>query len=148
MLYLKVGKRYRLYRFMNAAILSINGKTSAIGNKDDLRDKLQNISKTPFCEVWITLSDGKSISALINREISWLMYLRYDGDPGFSSRNAEIAEDKNEMVTFYLSNGQRDQYPLSYTVSTASAVSALEYFFAAGDMAPWIKWHDDSIVED
>ena len=50
--------------------------------------------------------------ALINGEFGWLMYLRYDGDAGFSSRNPSYQGPSDAMIEYFLSNGQLDEYPV------------------------------------
>ena len=42
-----------------------------------------------FTEAWITTSDGQAMCALTNEGLGWLMYLRGEGDAGFSSRNPD-----------------------------------------------------------
>lgn len=41
------------------------------------------------------------------------MYLRYNGDAGFSSRNPSYAGQPDANQEYYLSNGQREEYPLA-----------------------------------
>jgi hypothetical protein len=54
-----------------------------------------------------------SLSALINGDMGWLMYLRYEGDVGFSMRNPNYIGAMDEVEEYYLENGQRDEYPKS-----------------------------------
>ncbi len=48
-----------------------------------------DIDRSRFDEVWVNLPDGQAMCALINDDFGWLMYLRENGDAGFSSRNPD-----------------------------------------------------------
>jgi hypothetical protein len=69
------------------------------------------------------------------------MYLRFEGDSGFSTRNPEYRGSLEALIEYRLANGQRDEYPAAWDISTAEAVRALEYFLIEGKMAPWLEWH-------
>jgi hypothetical protein len=71
------------------------------------------------------------------------MYLRYDGDAGFSSRNAGYSGPE-EAVDYFLSNGQRDEYPASWAYPTHEAFAALEWFAKNKVSPPTITWFNDS----
>jgi hypothetical protein len=70
-----------------------------------------------------------------------LMFLRERGDTGFMSR-ADGPVAGPEQREFRLSNGQRDEYPASWTLSVARAHEALEHFFQTGERAPFVVWND------
>lgn len=73
------------------------------------------------------------------------MFLRENGDPGFSSRAAETFSSLTESETeFFLDNGQREKYPIEWTVPLEQGFKALGYFLTNEKMASWINWHDDS----
>lgn len=96
-----------------------------------------------FREVWLESPDGKVLLALINGEVGWLMYLREPCDAGFSSRNPSYAGPEDEMVEYYLSNGQRDLYPRAWAYPTDIVERALDYF-RQHNAPPFIAWHNDS----
>ena len=56
----------------------------------------------------------KSCARAINGDFGWLMYLRGNGDPGFSSRNPNYDGPPDAQIDYELSNGQRDLYPASW----------------------------------
>ncbi len=82
--------------------------------------------------------------ALINGEFGWLMYLRYDGDAGFSSRNPSYQGPSDAMIEYFLSNGQLDEYPASWALPTGDVRRALREFQTDGKPPVWIAWHSDS----
>jgi hypothetical protein len=71
-----------------------------------------------------------------------LMFLRESGDTGFTSR-ADGPVAGPEQREFWLSNGQRNEYPASWTVSVPRAREALEHFFQTSERAPFVIWNDD-----
>jgi hypothetical protein len=79
----------------------------------------------------------------MNGEAAWLMFLRFEGDAGFSTRNPNYSGPHGGVIEYYLSNGQRDEYPASWNVSTDEALRALEYFGTEEKMAPWLQWHEE-----
>jgi hypothetical protein len=97
-----------------------------------------------FREVWVELPDGQSMCALINGEVGWLMYLRYNGDAGFSSRNPAYGGDTSRMIEYVLSNGQRDEYPASWALQRSVIDGALQYFRDNGRPPPFVRWHNDT----
>jgi hypothetical protein len=125
--------------------LKINKVLYEVTDSDELRVRLAQIRRTQFSEVWLQHTAGwPAIAALINGEAAWVMYLRYEGDAGFSTRNPQYAGPKKAVIEYYLSNGQRDEYPASWNITTAEAIRGLEFFFEEEGMAPWLHWYDDS----
>jgi hypothetical protein len=90
------------------------------------------------------------------------MYLRHDqGDSGFSSRNPMFDEsdatlsglafdgrfgrDRVPVITYRLSNGQKDDFPASWALPEPDIMRALEYFVEHdGRRSPFVRWHDDA----
>src|SRR4029453_14880055 len=97
-----------------------------------------------FAEIWLQRDTGQWLGVLINSSRAMLVYGRFEGDPGFSSRTSPEESESEELVEFVLSNGQHDDYPAFWTVSTEVALRAIVYLFTNGQPAPWITWHDDS----
>lgn len=102
------------------------------------------IDRSRFNEVWVESPDGQSMCALINGDRGWLMYLREEGDAGFSSRNPDYAGPIDAEIEYYLSNGQRDTYPASWALPVADVQRALEYFKREYRPPAWVTWHNDS----
>lgn len=96
----------------------------------------------PFDEVWVQLPDGQALCALINGDRGWLMYLREEGDAGFSSCNPEYDGPPGAEIEYYLSNGQRDVYPASWALPIAEVRRALEYFERERRRPPCVVWHE------
>ena len=125
--------------------LKINKVLYEVNDSDELRVRLAQIRRIQFSEVWLQHTAGwPAIAALINGDAAWLMLVRYEGDPGFSTRNPQYAGPKKAVIEYYLSSGQRDEYPASWNITTAEAIRALEFFFEDEGMAPWLDWYDDS----
>lgn len=73
-----------------------------------------------------------------------MMYLRHDGDEGFSSRNAAYAGPRELMMKFMLANGQMDEYPASWTYPVETVFDALVAFARDGRVPDSIAWFNDS----
>src|SRR5271157_2919991 len=123
--------------------LIINQNEFAIASVEELRAELARVAEEDFAEVWLRpAADGASLCALINAESAWLMYLRHEGDPGFSTRNPEYSGAEDATIEYRLANGQLDRYPAAWAVSTKAALPALEHFFSTSERAPWLQWHE------
>ncbi|HET6760930.1 MAG TPA: Imm1 family immunity protein [Gemmatimonadaceae bacterium] len=114
-----------------------------VASLEDLRSMLSRTAKPDTTEFWLTSPDGSRMCMLRRQSRALLMFLGPgDADAGFTTRaDGEIAG--SELVTFTLANGQRDEYPASWTVEAKRAREALEYFFTTGTMPPFLNWHDD-----
>ncbi|PYU69001.1 MAG: hypothetical protein DMG49_14615 [Acidobacteria bacterium] len=124
--------------------LKINKVLYEVTDSDELQVRLAQIRRTQFSEVWMQhAADWPAMGALINGEAAWLMYVRYEGDAGFSTLNAQYAGPEKAVIEYYLSNGQRDEYPAAWNITTAEAFRGLEYFFEEEGMAPWLQWHEE-----
>ena len=97
-----------------------------------------------YQEIWLNSPDGQSLCALINGDVGWLMYLRKNGDAGFSSRNPHYSGSERATIDYVLSNGQRDEYPASWALSIFDVKRALKYFQDHNRPPPFIHWHNDS----
>jgi len=125
--------------------LKINKVQYEVSELDELQVRLPQIRRTQFSEVWLQHTDGwPALCALINGESAWLMFLRYEGDAGFSTRDPKYSGPPKAKIEYYLSNGQRDEYPASWNITTTEALRALEHFLEEETMAPWLTWQDDS----
>lgn len=125
-------------------ILGVNGHEYVIQNAEELEWQFERIQGTQFAEIWLQHETGQWLGVLINRNRAMLIYGRFEGDPGFSSRSSPEENESEELVEFILSNGQRDEYRASWTVSTELALRGIVYLFTHGQPVPWITWHDDS----
>ncbi|MGC5700453.1 hypothetical protein J4P02_09625 [Pseudomonas sp. NFXW11] len=69
-----------------AISIFFNGHTEDITSREELREALERFDEVPQFELWVSITDGPSICMLRNGEHAWLMYLRYEGDSGFTSQ--------------------------------------------------------------
>lgn len=97
-----------------------------------------------FDEIVEIAEDGQRLVALINGDVGWLMYLRHDGDAGFSSRNPDHDGPPEATIEYELSNGQHDWYPASWALPLEQVMRALDYFRERRKQPPFIHWHNDS----
>ena len=107
-------------------------------------DKLDQLLQSPdqFKEIWLKGKNGESLCTLINGGIGWLMYLRFEGDAGYSSRNPNVTSTRD--VEFILNNGQRDIYPENWTYDIHELRAAMQSFLVDGKRPNEIVWHDDT----
>ncbi|MEO3946880.1 hypothetical protein [Gorillibacterium sp. CAU 1737] len=101
--------------------------------------------KDQYQEIWVTNEpDEQTVVALLNGEYGWLMYLREEGDAGFSSRNPDYAGPEEATMEFFLSNGQCDEYPMAWVLPVERVYAAIEYFKIHHKPPAFIVWHNDS----
>jgi ribosomal protein L7/L12 len=132
----------------------------------ELRQELAPFASQQFREIWVSVdAGGPSLAALMNTNVGWLMYLRHnDGDPGFSSRNpmydesdatlgglafdGQFGRERVPVITYRLSNGQKDEFPASWALPESDIMRALEYFVQHEGRRPsFVQWHDDAVAE-
>jgi len=102
-----------------------------------------HLSGRRYSEVWLSLSEGRDVSMLVNGNRAWLMYLVNTDEECWHTLGGAEASDRKE-VEFRLANGQMDRYPESWVISTEAAVTALEYFLRSGERDPAVSWLRDS----
>jgi hypothetical protein len=100
-------------------------------------------ASTSFREIWEKKPDGRALCALLNGERGWLMYLQEPGDSGYSSRDPDYDGPAGAMMPFVLANGQRDEYPVGWTLPLSVVERALAHFKKTGKRAPFVRWHAD-----
>ena len=119
--------------------LTISHEIYKVSQPQELKQLLSE-APCPLVEVGLNNKDGwPTICALINADSGWLIYLRSEGDSGFSTRNPEYRGSPTAVIEYLLADGQRDEYPASWDISTAEAMRALEYFLTEEKMAPWLE---------
>ena len=95
-------------------------------------------------EVWTYSADGQSLCALLSGDVGWLMYLRENGDTGFSTRNPNYRGPNDTIIEYRLENGQTDTYPAAWALPVTELQKAVAYFITNAKPAPWLVWHNDS----
>jgi hypothetical protein len=125
--------------------LKVNSCVFDVRNVEQLSAALKEAGNSLFYEVWLSFPDGgPALCALINGEAAWLMYLPNDeGQPGCSTRNPDYTGPEDARIEYRLGNGQVDQYPAAWNITTQQAVRALEHFVTNPKPAPWLVWHND-----
>ena len=122
-------------------VVTFNGKQQEVSSIEQFGVALDRFDQVGEFEVWLSASQGQAICMLRNGSNAWLMYLRHDGDTGFTS-NAETS--RTGVASYTLSNGQVDEYPLSWCIEVEQCYKALAYFFAnEGGKPEWVPWHEN-----
>lgn len=111
-----------------------------IHTRAELDDALRP-ARPQFLELRVETPDGAALYALLNGDSGWLMYLRENGDAGFSSRNPAYAGPSDSVIQYRLDNGQLDEYPASWALPVEEVKNAIRHFLRTGEPAPWIVWH-------
>src|SRR5262249_52772419 len=89
-------------------------------------------------ELWVATEDGPSIVMLRNQDNAWLMYLRFTGDSGFVTKGDQ---NRQGVSTYKLSNGQIDEYPLSWCIDLEQCYKAIAYFIVNdGARYDFVDW--------
>lgn len=99
-------------------------------------------------EIWVDGPNGQFLCALINGDVGWLMYLRHEGDAGFSSRNPDYVGDADAEIEYVLGNGQQEWYPASWSLPLSIVKRALNHFRSTGTVPPFVTWHNDGGDEE
>ena len=95
-------------------------------------------------EVWVERSDGSRVCALLSSRQGWMMYLRHEADPGFSTRNPRYSGPPDATLEFMLSNEQLDLFPAAWTYPAEDVLRGLEQFAVEGVFPREFEWHNDS----
>jgi len=120
--------------------VSFNGTLEEIVTIEELGEALSRFDQVPRFELWLSVPDGPSMSMLRTGENAWLMYLRHEGDGGFTSVGRANSQGTEH---FLLSNGQEDEYPLAWCVELEQCYKAVAYFYVNDGARPeWIQWHE------
>lgn len=97
-----------------------------------------------YAELWVTLPSGRTICALINGDLGWLMVPREGDSADLVSRNPTYAGDPQAEIEYRLDNGQLDRYPAAWALPFADVQRALEAFLTNEALPAWVTWHEDS----
>jgi hypothetical protein len=127
------------------AAVTLNDVPKPTNDVEDLRKLLIGLDREESNQVVLERESGEALFAQVLGGQAWLMYLMYDGDPGFTTRNPSYAGSPDDILAFTLPNGQTDEYPAGWWLPDQVVFRALEYFYAHGGMAPWLTWNDDSL---
>lgn len=132
-------------------MLRLNNEEFVIDTIADLRARLATLHQTHLADVDLYEVDDPGeegtfycLAMLTHDDRALLIYFRYAGDAGFSSRDPAYGGPIDAMLDFQLSNGQVDTYPAYWTIPLADAMCAMEFACLHRDRAPWVTWNDDS----
>lgn len=107
---------------------------------EDFGVALDNFDVEPQFELWLKEPKGPAVCMLRNGVNAWLMYLRHEGDSGFTSLGDA---QRSDAVNYRLSNGQTDEYPAAWCVPVEQCYKALAYFFVNSGLRPeWLAWRE------
>lgn len=95
-------------------------------------------------EIWIDYGPFPALCALVNGHRAWMMYLRYAGDAGFSSRNPAYRGDPAATIHYQLANGQVDPYPASWSYPLPDVIGVLLHFARYRRVPEIVVWANDS----
>lgn len=95
---------------------------------EELRSFWANLPR--YGELWVERPDGSRICALLSSHSVWVMYLRYEGDAGFSTRNSGYSGPQDATLEFMLGNDQVDgsTAPWERTVSPNDVDGGVDRF--------------------
>jgi len=131
---------------MNAYSIEINIKSDSKSNYiKEFEDKLANAPQAQrYIDISIDHNSFPSILTLINDEYGWMLFFRYDGDAGFHTINKNYDGNDFDVLEYYLSNGQLDEYPAKYALNRRTIVNCLKEFIVTGKAPEYIDWINDS----
>ena len=97
----------------------------------------------PYLEIWLNKSEGKALSALINRDFAFLILMTPDCPEGWHSVSDVPGETSPQMLNFRLGNGQLDQFPKNWCVQRDSVKAVFEEYWQSERRPISIKWKYD-----
>jgi hypothetical protein len=118
--------------------LQLNDRELDVTTVEKLGAALDAADAEEAFELWASVPTGPAMSMLRNGSSAWLMYLREPGDSGFRSAGNE---SRQGVAAYRLSNGQVDEYPLSWCIDVEQCYKAITYFCVNGGAKPaWVDW--------
>jgi len=124
--------------------LNLNGESYEVASVGGLRYHLPKISDTRFAEVWLySDSSWPAICALVNGGAAWLMFLRREGDSGFSTRNPNFAGPKTLLLNISSRTASGMNTPPNGTSPHRRLCALSNILWKEEEMAPWLHWHQE-----
>ena len=96
-----------------------------------------------YKELWVTSEQGSSLGIFVNGDRGFLMFIRCEEDPGFTTRNPDYNGPDSALIEYRLKNGQIDEYPASWALPTKKLRKAVNEFLQSGTLPSGLTWHDD-----
>ena len=102
--------------------------------------RLDEFDTTAQFELWLRSTEGPRVCMLRNEEDAWLLYLRHEGDSGYTTSGDP---QRTDFVSYRLSNRQVDEYPGKWCIPVEDCYKALAYFYVNEGAKPdWISWQE------
>ena len=115
-----------------------NGSELNVTTIEEFGEYLNSFDGQDIFELWLYAGSDASICMLRNGRHAFLMHMQASGDSGIVSCGEQYAEG---AVKYTLSNGQVDEYPISWCIDIEQCYKALAYFFVNDGLIPeWIVW--------
>ena len=115
-----------------------NGNELEPSTIEDFGKYLNRFDEQDSFELWLHEGNEVSICMLRNGKYAFLMNIRFCGDSGMVSCGDQNVEGTMEYT---LSNGQVDEYPISWCIDIEQCYKALAYFLVNNGLIPdWIIW--------
>jgi hypothetical protein len=119
--------------------LTLNDRRLNAASEEAFEASLDGAMTEPEFELWASVRDGPAMCMLRHGANAWLMYLRCPGDAGFRSTGVE----RSGTASYKLSNGQVDEYPLSWCVDVQQCFDAFRSFHRHQGARPkCVAWAD------
>jgi hypothetical protein len=118
--------------------VSFNGTPVSARSIEEFGSALDIFDREQQFELWVSHNDGPSMCMLRSGDDAFLMYQRFEGDPGYVSKRNSASP---AVVKYRLSNGQVDDYPASWSLPIEQCYQAMAYFFVNDGLRPdWVQW--------
>ena len=115
-----------------------------IATTEALRDTLASLQNTPLAELWLAHSvSGQSVAVYKNASRAFVMFLSTNRDTALHASDPHYAGSPDQVLPIYMANGQGDEQPMSETVPTDHAYSALIHFCEHLSPTTQLSWVSD-----
>jgi len=128
----------------------INNQETVVQEATAIEGLLGSQSKEKYLDVWVGHLKGSSLTALINGERGWLLWINEKYPAGFGSRNPHYTglleakiESREGTFPAACSEGiKKDEYPANWAIPRGEIALALHYFCKTGERTPDVHWHN------
>jgi hypothetical protein len=118
--------------------LRLNNRELDVTTVEQLGAALDVADGEELFELLASIPEGPAMTMLRSRSNAWLMYLRQPGDSGFRTNGDDTRQGS---ASYRLSNGQLDEYPLSWCIDVEQCYKAIAYFCVNEGARPkWVPW--------
>ena len=114
------------------------GAEISVDSIEAFGQRLDEFDTTAQFELWLHAAEGPRVCMLRNERDAWLLYLRHEGDSGYTTSGDPRRTD---FVSYHLSNQQVDEYPGEWCIPVEDCYKGLAFFFVNNGAQPeWISW--------